>query len=52
MDRFVTGLLGGLTVGLIIGAGSMTSEKQRRQMKREGRRVVKKAGHFIDDIVG
>ena len=51
MDRFVTGLLGGLTVGLLIGAGSMTSEKQRRQMKREGKRVIKKAGNYIDDMV-
>jgi len=50
MSRFTTGLLGGLAVGLMLGAGAMTDEKQRRRMKRDSKRALKKAGHFIDDI--
>jgi len=50
MSRFTTGLIGGLAVGLMLGAGAMTDEKQRRRMKRDSRRAFKKAGHFIDDI--
>jgi len=50
MSRFASGLLGGIAVGLIIGAGAMTDEGDRRRMKRESRRALRKAGHFIDDI--
>jgi len=50
MSRFTSGLIGGLAVGLIVGASCMTDEKQRRRIKRDGRRALKKAGHFIDDI--
>ena len=52
MNRFASGLLGGIAVGIVIGAGYMTDEKQRRRMKRESRRALKKAGHFFEDIVG
>jgi len=50
MSRFTSGLIGGLAVGLIVGASCMTDEKQRRRMMRDSRRAFKKAGHFIDDI--
>jgi len=50
MSRFTSGLIGGLAVGLMLGASAMTDERQRRRMKRDGRRALKKAGHFIDDI--
>ena len=50
MSRFTSGLIGGIAVGLIVGAGMMTDERQRRRMKRDSRRALKKAGHFIDDI--
>ena len=50
MSRFTSGLLGGLAVGLVIGASCMTNEKQRRRMKRDSQRALKKAGNFIDDI--
>jgi len=50
MSRFTTGLLGGIAVGLIIGAGAMTDEKDRRRMKRDSKRALRKAGHFFDDI--
>ena len=50
MSRFTSGLIGGIAVGIMIGAGCMTDEKQRRRMKRDGKRALKKAGHFIDDI--
>jgi len=50
MSRFTSGLIGGLAVGLIVGAGLMTDEKQRRRMKRDGKRAMRKAGHFFDDI--
>ena len=50
MSRFTSGLIGGIAVGLVIGAGMMTDEKQRRRMKRDGKRALKNAGHFIDDM--
>ena len=50
MDRFTSGLVGGIAVGIIIGAGFMTDDKQRRRMKRDSKRALRKAGHFFDDI--
>ena len=50
MNRFTSGLIGGLAVGLMIGVGCMTDEKQRRRMKRDSKRALKKAGHIFDDI--
>jgi len=50
MSRFTSGLIGGLAVGMLVGAGLMTDEKQRRRIKRDSRRALKKAGHFIDDM--
>ncbi|MDR0272968.1 MAG: hypothetical protein LBI27_06590 [Clostridiales bacterium] len=52
MARFATGLLGGVTVGIIVGAGLITAtdSKQRRRMMRDSRRAVRKAGHYISDI--
>jgi len=50
MNRFTSGLIGGLAVGLIIGATAMTDERDRRKMMRDGKRTLRKAGHFVDDI--
>ena len=50
MNRFTSGLIGGIAVGLIIGAGAMTDDKDRRRMKRDGKRALRKAGHFFDYI--
>jgi len=50
MNKFTSGLIGGIAVGLIVGAGLMTDEKQRRRIKRDGKRAMRKAGHFFDDI--
>jgi len=50
MSRFTSGLIGGLAVGVIVGAGLMTDEKQRRRMKRDSKRALRKAGHFIGDL--
>jgi len=50
MSRFASGLIGGIAVGLIIGAGAMTDERDRRRIKRDSKRALRKAGHFIDDI--
>jgi len=50
MSRFTSGLIGGIAVGLIVGASVMTDEKQLRRMKRDSKRAMRKAGHFIDDI--
>ena len=51
MNRFTSGLIGGLAVGIALGIGcTMTDEKRRRSMMRDSRRAIKKAGHFIDDI--
>jgi hypothetical protein len=43
MARFTGGLIGGVTIGLLIGAGltvSTTDPKARRKMMREGRRAM------------
>ena len=52
MSRFTSGLIGGITVGLIIGIGSsMTDEKHRRRVVKGSRRAIKKAGHVFDDFM-
>ena len=51
--KFASGLLGGVTVGLLVGMGftiSATDKKQRRRMLRDGKRAVRKAGHYVHDI--
>jgi len=50
MSRFTSGLIGGIAVGVIVGAGLMTDEKQRRRIKRDSKRALRKAGHFFDDM--
>jgi len=53
MTRFASGLIGGITVGLLIGAGftiSATDSKQRRKMIRESKRAMRNAGHYFNDI--
>ena len=51
MMRFTSGLMGGIAVGLMIGAGvALTDEQNRRRMKRESKRAMRKAGHFFEDI--
>ena len=55
MSRLTTGLIGigGVTVGLLIGAGftiSATDSRQRRRMIRDSKRAMRKAGHYINDI--
>jgi hypothetical protein len=55
MSRLTTGLIGigGVTVGLLIGAGftiSAADSRQRRRMIRDSKRAMRKAGHYINDI--
>ncbi|MCL2360755.1 MAG: hypothetical protein FWC73_02945 [Defluviitaleaceae bacterium] len=50
MSRFTSGLIGGLAVGVIVGAGLMTDEKQRRRIKRDSKRALRKAGNFFEDV--
>ena len=50
MSRFTSGLIGGIAVGLIIGASAMTDDRDRRRMKRESKRALSRAGNFIDNI--
>jgi len=51
MSRFTSGLIGGLAVGLMLGASiHMTDEKHRRRMVRDSRRALKRAGHVFDDF--
>ncbi|MCL1844196.1 MAG: hypothetical protein FWF79_10330 [Defluviitaleaceae bacterium] len=52
MSRFTTGLIGGVTVGLLVGAGfGLTADgKQRRRILRDSRRAVRKAGHYFNDM--
>ena len=52
MTRFTSGLISGVTVGLIVGASLITAtdSKQRRRMVRDSKRAMRKAGHYINDI--
>lgn len=54
MVRFATGLIGGVTVGLLVGAGftlTATDSRERRRMIRDSKRAMRKAGHYITDIL-
>ncbi|MCL2840835.1 MAG: hypothetical protein FWE05_08670 [Defluviitaleaceae bacterium] len=46
------GIIGGLAVGLIVGAGLSLSadNKQRHRMMRNSKRALRKAGHYFEDI--
>ena len=53
MTRITGGLISGVAIGIIIGTGltiSATDSKQRRQMIRDSKRAVRRAGHFVHDI--
>ncbi|MCL2357554.1 MAG: hypothetical protein FWC70_10480 [Defluviitaleaceae bacterium] len=53
MSRFASGLIGGVTVGLLVGAGftiSATDSRERRRMIRDGKRAMRSAGHYINDM--
>jgi len=54
MTRFASGLIGigGVTVGILIGAGLMTTtdSKERRKLVRDSKRAMRKAGHYFNDI--
>ena len=50
--RLASAIASGIAVGLIIGASATmsTSDRSRRQLMRGGRRAMRKASHFVDDI--
>jgi len=52
MTRFASGLLGGVAVGLLLGAGvtMTTDEKQRKRLMRDSRRAMRKAGNYFEDM--
>ncbi|MCL1885121.1 MAG: hypothetical protein FWF81_15360 [Defluviitaleaceae bacterium] len=53
MTRFAGGLISGVTVGLLIGAGftiTTTDSKERRKMIRDSKRAMRKASHYINDM--
>ncbi|MCL2371808.1 MAG: hypothetical protein FWC78_00205 [Defluviitaleaceae bacterium] len=52
MVRFASGLMGGIAVGMIIGAGAIltTDEKSRRRMMKKSRRNMKRASAMLDEI--
>ncbi|MCL2365381.1 MAG: YtxH domain-containing protein [Defluviitaleaceae bacterium] len=51
MHRFTGGLVSGIAVGVAIGMGlAMTDDGYRRRKTKEGRRAMRKAHHFFDDI--
>jgi len=51
MHRFTAGLVGGVAVGIALGMGvALTDDKYRRRMTRDGRRAMRKAHHFFDDV--
>jgi len=54
MTRLTTGLLGigGVTVGLLIGAGLTvsTDSRERRRLIRDSKRAMRKAGHYFNEM--
>jgi len=52
MVRFASGLMSGIAVGMLIGAGAIltTNEKSRRKMMKKGKRNMRKAGAMLDEI--
>ena len=51
MTRYTNGLIGGLALGLIIGASiHMTDDKHRRRMVKGSKRALRKAGDMFDDF--
>ena len=52
MTRFTSGLLGGVAMGLLLGAGitMSTDDKQRRRMMRDSKRAMRKAGNYFEDM--
>jgi len=53
MTRLATGLIGGVTIGLLVGAGftlSATDTRERRRMIRDSKRAMRRAGHYINDM--
>ena len=56
MTRIASAVIGGagVAVGLLIGAGvttiAATDSRQRRRIMRDGRRAMRKAGHYFHDI--
>jgi hypothetical protein len=55
MTRIATGLvgIGGVTVGLLIGAGitlTTSDTRERRRLIRDSKRAMRKAGHYFNDM--
>ncbi|MCL1862907.1 MAG: hypothetical protein FWF78_05025 [Defluviitaleaceae bacterium] len=53
MTRFAKGVISGVTAGLFIGASiaaATTDSKDRRRMIRDGKRAMRKAGHYFHDM--
>jgi len=52
MTRFTSGLIGGIAMGVLVGAGltMTTDEKQRRRMMRDSKRALRKAGNYFEDM--
>ena len=46
------GIIGGLAVGMIVGAGISlsTDERHRRRVMRNSKRALRKAGHYFEDM--
>ena len=53
MTRFAAGIISGVTMGLLVGAGvtMTTDERQRRRFMRDSRRAMRKAGHYFGDML-
>ena len=52
MIRFTSGLMGGIAVGLLVGASAAVAsdERNRRKILKTGKRAMKKAGNVIEEI--
>ena len=52
MRRFTTALVGGMAIGLIIGASATAAsdEDNRRKIMKTSKRAMRKAGNVLEDI--
>ena len=50
MSKFTSGLIAGGIIGAAGLAVAMSDKRNRRQIMREGRKAIRKAGHMVENV--
>lgn len=50
MNKFATGLLAGSVVAALGVGYAMNDKKTKKQVMRQGKKIVSKAGHVVDEM--